>query len=112
MLKSVKFCYCTQIVADKGTDTSCMIFGFSKRAQKILSKDFLDEISFEDEEEKKRKSGIKCGKDHNTFIKKIGDNKYRIPVKDLEYFLKCLFKYLPAKYQSPEEREKIDCKFY
>jgi len=111
MLKSVKFCYCTQITKDGTADNSCMIFGFSKRAQKILSREFLDEISFEKDKEKKNKSGIDCGNNGSVFIKKIDDNKYRIPVKYLECFLRCLFKYLPAKYQSPEERETIDCNF-
>ena len=111
MLKSVKFCYCTSIGKKGAVDTSCMIFGFSSRARKILSREFLDEISFEEEHEKKIKSGIECGNGGSVFIKKIGDNKYRIQVKYLEDFLRCLFKYLPAKYQSPEEREIIDCNF-
>jgi len=111
MLKNVRFCYCTQIDKNKEVDTSCMIFGFSKKAQKILSDEFLYEIFFEKEEDKKGKTGIECGSKRIVFIKKIGENKYRLPVKNLECFLKCLFKYLPAKYQSPEEREEVDCNF-
>ncbi|RKY89017.1 hypothetical protein DRQ09_02045 [candidate division KSB1 bacterium] len=113
MITSIKFCYCSKIDVDGEKDYSCMFFQFTQRAKKILSKEFLDKITLLNKTDESNKPGIECNNENRrVFIRKLDDNLYRIPVKDLDCFLKCLFKYLPAKYQSPEERKKTDCEFY
>ena len=52
---------------------------------------------------------IKSGNEKYVKIQKMDENLWRIPTLYIDPFIRLLFKYLPAYYISPEEKEKVKC---
>jgi len=110
MLENIRFCYCSRIGMDDEKAKQCMFFGFTSRAQKMLSENFLFQITDTSPEENINKVGIpllstEVKNGNKVFIKKLESNLYRIPTRYIEPFIRCLLKYLPAYYVSPEDRD-------
>ena len=109
MLRVLRFCSCTKVDKNSLNDeTRCMVFSFTPRALKILSKDFLETITGEQGKE----VGIEIDENKSAkiiHIKKIDTNLYRIPTKYVDPFIKLLFKYLPGHFHSPDERIEGKC---
>jgi hypothetical protein len=86
-----------------------MFFSFTLRAKKVLSSDFLFQISDTTPDENLKKVGIPLNEEEvkkngsKILIKKIRDNFYRVPTKYIDPFIRCLFKYVPAYYIAPDE---------
>ena len=114
MLKDIKFCSCG-IFNDEGTEENqCMFFSFTDRALKMLNEQILKQIS-DTGENGNQSIGFFAGIDKNgeekyVTIQKIEDNYWRIPTIYVDPLIRFLFKYLPAYYISPEEKEKTKCK--
>ena len=113
MLDNIRFCYCSRIDSEEDKASQCMFFGFTERARKILTDEFLFEITDTSPEENLQKSGIpllekEINNGDKVFIKKVDGNLYRIPTRFIEPFIRCLFKYLPAYYVSPGEHDSSD----
>ncbi len=109
MIENIRFCYCSRLDLDEEKANQCMYFGFTERARKVLSDEFLFEITDTTTEENMKKAGIplfdkELKNGNKVFIVNLDDNKYRIPTKYIEPFIRCLFKYLPAYYISPEDQ--------
>ncbi len=109
MLENIRFCFCFGPDLDSKKEKRCMTFSFTERASKILTEDFLSQITYTSPEENKGKTGIPL-EDHENdrekvFIKRLEDNLYRISTKDIDPFIRCLFKYLPATFV-PNDAQK------
>lgn len=103
MIENISFCSCCRLDKDEAKETQCMFFGFSDRAKKALSEEFLYQITEGNPEENRRKTGISLSDDdqsdgHQVFITKLEENYYRIPTVYVDSFIRCLFKYIPAFY--------------
>lgn len=108
MLDNIRFCYCARLDEEEENARQCMFFSFSKRAKKVLSEDFLKEITYASPEENIEKTGIplidrEITNGDKVFITKVEDDRYRIASRYIEPFVRCLFKYLPAYYVAPDE---------
>lgn len=113
MLKDIKFCSCSNLDTDGEEENQCMFFQFTERALKMLSEGLLKQISDTDKDGNPT-TGIYAGVDEDgnekyVKIHKMKDNLWRIPTKYIDPFIRLLFKYLPAYYVSPEERQKHKC---
>ncbi len=113
MLKDIKFCSCSSFKSDGLEENQCMFFSFTSKALKMLDDGLLKKISDIDENGK-LSEGIYVGMNENrgekyVRIHKIEDNRWRISTLYIDPFIRLLFKYLPAYYLSPEEKEKIRC---
>ncbi|MFC1476933.1 hypothetical protein ACFL6L_00535 [candidate division KSB1 bacterium] len=111
MLENIRFCYCSRIELEEENAMQCMFFSFTERASKILSNDFLSQITDSSPEENYEKTGIplfdrEINNGDKVFVKKVGENKYRIETRYIEPFIRCLFKYLPAYYVQPGQGEE------
>jgi len=112
MLENISFCSCCRLEADVPREIQCMLFSFTERAKKVLSEEFLHQITEGEPEENLVNTGIpvRDGDQSNgnkVFIKKLKENYYRIPTKYIDSFIHCLFKYLPA-YYVPDDKDKKD----
>ena len=113
MLKNIKFCSCSIFDIEEEEENQCMFFSFTDRALKMLSEGLFKQISDTDETGNPS-TGIYAGIDKNgdekyVKIHKVEDNLWRIPTLYIDPFIRLLFKYLPAYYISPEEKEKSKC---
>lgn len=134
MLKDIQFCSCSRLYCDKLETQQCMIFSFTERAIKMLSKDYIEEITansttvdkslqkLELNEEKideiefeKELSYIESEHESADFqqpvdfaIYKIDDNRWRISVPQLDQFLVSLFRFLPGYFQPIEHKFLIE----
>jgi len=111
MLDNIRFCYCARLDQEEEDARQCMFFSFTNRAKKVLSEEFLSEISSSTPEENLNKTGIplisrEVSNGDKVFITEVDKNRYRIPSRYIESFIRCLFKYLPAYYVSPDELGK------
>lgn len=114
MLENISFCSCCHIEIDEARETQCMFFSFTERAKKVLSEEFLCQITEGTPEENLVNTGIPVKGDdksngNKVFIKKLEKNYYRIPTKYIDSFIRCLFKYLPAYYVSHDKDKKNYC---
>ncbi|MFC1554653.1 hypothetical protein ACFL7D_08470 [candidate division KSB1 bacterium] len=115
MLENIKFCSCTHLDIDEARESQCMFFSFTERARKILSDEFMYQITDTSSEDNFDKTGIppeegEASNGGKPLIKRLEDNYFRIPTQHVHSFVKCLFKYLPAYYvSSKEDREKYSC---
>lgn len=114
MLKNISFCSCCHLEIDEARETQCMFFSFTVRAKKVLSEEFLYQITEGTPEEDLVNTGIPVKESdqsngNKVFIKKLEENYYRIPTKYIDSFIRCLFKYLPAYYVSNDEDKKNYC---
>ena len=109
MLKNISFCYCFGVDSDPENEKRCMTFSFTERARKVLSDEYLFQITDTTVAENRAKSGIPLiGKKvvgEKVFLTKLDKNLYRIPAKHVDPLIKCLFKYLPASFVSHEEKK-------
>jgi len=108
MLENIRFCYCSRLDFDEEKANQCMFFGFTKRAKKVLSDDFLFQITDTSPEENHNKSGIplyvrEINNGSKVFLTKVSENLYRIPTKYIDPFVRCLFKYVPAYYMNSDK---------
>ena len=113
MLKDIKFCSCSNFETDGEDEIQCMYFSFTDRALKMLSDGLLKQISHKDEDGNPA-TGIYAGitedgKEKYVKIHKTGDNSWRIPTIYIDPFIRLLFKYLPAYFISPEEKQNNKC---
>ncbi len=113
MLKDIKFCSCSSFETEGAEKNQCMFFSFTDRALKMLNEGVLKKIS-DIEGNEDFSEGIYAGFDENgeerhVKIHKIDGNRWRIPTLFIDPFIRLLFKYLPAYYLSPEEKEKMKC---
>ena len=131
MLKDIQFCTCSRVIGEEMTTNQCMIFSFSDRALKMLTPSYVEHIAFQDPGKKKLKTPAKKKNQRKTVsacpngngngngnghrideplpgftIFKIGDNKWRIPLGELDHFLSSLFRFLPG-YFEPMERQLL-----
>ncbi len=111
MLENIRFCFCFSPDLDDEKEKRCMTFSFTERARKTLTFDFLYQITLSDSEEDESKTGIPLTNNEKeylekTFVKKLDENLYRIPVKYMDPFIRCLFKYLPATFVPVEENSR------
>ena len=114
MLENISFCSCCHLGINEARETQCMFFSFTERAKKVLSEEFLYQITEGTPEEDLNNPGIPVKEgEHSSlnkvFIKKLEGNYYRIPTKYIDSFIRCLFKYLPAYYVSNDEHKKNYC---
>ncbi len=58
MLQNISFCNCCKLDVDEARESQCMFFGFTDRAKKVLSDDFLFQITEGEPFENADKSGI------------------------------------------------------
>ncbi|MCP4723387.1 MAG: hypothetical protein GY863_00045 [bacterium] len=109
MLENIRFCFCFGHDLDSKKEKRCMTFSFTERAAKILTDDFLSQITYTSPEENKTKTGIPLEEHENNrdkvFIRKLDDNVYKISTKDIDPLIRCLFKYLPATFV-PNDSQK------
>lgn len=113
MMKDIKFCSCSAFEDDGDKLKQCMLFSFTDRALKMLSDGLLKQIT-ETDEKGNSSTGIYAGLEENgeekyVKIHKIAENRWRIPTVYIDHFIRLLFKYLPAYYISPEEKEEYKC---
>ena len=131
MLQDIQFCSCSRHLGDELTSTQCMIFSFSPRAIKILSPSYIEkitvdtlseEIDAEDdspesteppaEEDSIEQPEEETDESLGEFtIYKIGENKWRISVRQLDLFLSSLFRYLPGYFEPMEPQLLIEGSF-
>jgi len=113
MLKDIKFCSCSIFDIEEEEENQCMFFVFTDRALKLLSDGMLKHISDTDKIGNHSEgiyAGIdELGNEKYVKIQKMGENLWRIPTLYIDPFIRLLFKYLPAYYITPEEKEKIKC---
>ena len=114
MLQNISFCNCCKLDVDEARESQCMFFGFTDRAKKVLSDDFLFQITEGEPFENADKSGISLtieGEENGKriFIKQVDENTYSIPARFIEPFVRCLFKYLPAFYIPHNDMKKDYC---
>ena len=126
MLHDIQFCSCSRHLGDELTSTQCMIFSFSPRALKILSPSYIEKIAINtlpeeiDTEDNHTEDAEPADGEESTdqpeeeteeslrefTIYKIGENKWRISIRQLDLFLASLFRYLPG-YFEPMERQLL-----
>lgn len=134
MLKDIQFCSCSRLYCDKLETQQCMIFSFTPRALKILSKDYLEQITAnsstvdtslrklelneEKADELEFEKEFSCmgleQDDENSqqpqdfSIYKVAENRWRISIPQIDEFLMSLFRFLPGYFQPIEHKFLIE----
>lgn len=134
MLKDIQFCSCSRLYCDKLETQQCMIFSFTPRALKMLSKDYLEQITANSTTVDKSLQKLELNEEKTDEIEfekelcclefeqnseesreppdfaiyKIDDNRWRIPVLHLDQFLMSLFRFLPGYFQPLEHKFLIE----
>lgn len=106
MLEGMKFCYCFGVDQSPEKEKRCITFNFTDRALKILTKDFIFQITITTPKEDSLKTGIPIvnlpGHPKKVLLTQLDKNVYRISIIYLDSLIRCLFKYLPATYVEGE----------
>ena len=130
MLQDIQFCSCSRLLEEELTMEQCMIFSFTPRALKILTPQYIKKIMAElneqeiEEEDQSEMTidttsdeSLENSSDHEDDISennpdftvyKIGENKWRIPIYELDRFLTSLFHFLPGYFEPMEKQLLIE----